>query len=65
MLKQIEYGYYKSYKLNDEIHRANGPARLWEDGGWDWSLNGYWHRYYGPTKNWDQSWWIHGRKIVK
>jgi hypothetical protein len=56
--------FYTEFKLNDETHRANGPAIVWNYGGWSWWLHGKFHRYYGPVENNNTAaWWIHHRKI--
>lgn len=65
MLKRIEDPYAIEYRLNDILHKTNGPAIQWKETNWyTWWLNGIWHRYYGPQ---DQNgfWRIHGRTIKK
>ena len=47
---------------NGDVHRPNGPAVIWEDGTWNWSLYGKFHRYYGPAFRYG-SWYIHGGYI--
>lgn len=31
------------------LHRINGPARIWDDGGEEWCINGHYHREDGPA----------------
>ena len=47
------------HRVNKALHRANGPAKIWDDGHWSWALYGSGHRYYGPAPT-HQEWWIHG-----
>lgn len=58
--KTSEYGNIV-FKLNGELHRANGPARVGGE-SWSWWLNGVRHRYYGYCTSWDY-WYINGDKI--
>lgn len=37
------------YALNQDLHRTNGPASIWNDGRWYWYSFGNYHRYYGPS----------------
>lgn len=53
----------KVYMVDEKYHRVNGPAKIWDDGDFDWYINGQRHRYYGP-QNPRSFWWIHG-KVVK
>ena len=49
------------YQLNGQLHRANGPASLWDTGERFWYLFGKPHRYYGPSE-WED-WQIHGKYV--
>ena len=40
------------YRVGGKLHRTNGPAVMWDDGGWEWTLYGKRHRYYGPATSW-------------
>ena len=49
--------------LNDELHRVDGPAIEFNDGGKYWFLNGKRHRIDGPAVeyvNGDKEWWLNG-----
>jgi hypothetical protein len=52
----------KTYTVNGEFHRANGPAVEWNYGQYDWWLFGERHRYYGPRGEYD-IWYIHGSRV--
>ena len=51
---------------SEVLHRANGPARIWNEGDFEWYLFGNIHRYYGPptcfagTTEFYPHWAIHG-----
>ena len=45
------------------LHRASGPARIWDDGRYSWWLFNNVHRYYGPATHDPQHWWIHNDKL--
>jgi hypothetical protein len=40
---------YKSWYLNDKLHREDGPACKYSDGSKYWYLNGKLHRKDGPA----------------
>ena len=47
--------------LNGQVHREDGPAVIWADGGQEWWLNGQRHREDGPAVIWadgGQEWWL-------
>jgi len=51
--------YYRGYL----VHRVNGPAMKWTDGGKTWFLNGLRHRVDGPACKWhngDKEWYLNG-----
>jgi hypothetical protein len=50
--------------INGNLHKSNGPARIWLDGDWAWYLDGKDHRYYGPSCSFLDDWEIHGVKIT-
>lgn len=57
-------GFFIEHRLHERLHKSNGPARIWDDGGWEWALHGRWHRYYGPVQNLcNETWYIRGNKI--
>ena len=59
-MKEYIIGYTKNE--DGQLHKKNGPARLWNDKSWEWLLNGEYHRYYGPHDSYG-NWWIHNRII--
>lgn len=49
----------------DEIHRSDGPAVEWEDGGKSWWKDGKLHRLDGPAverENGDKYWYVNGNR---
>jgi hypothetical protein len=58
-----EYG-IKSWKLNGEYHRVDGPAIIYPDGSEYWFLNGFLHRVNGPAvvnSNGYKVWYLNGK----
>ena len=54
------------FVLDDNyVHRADGPALIFDDGDWSWWLHNHLHRYYGIaiSKKKQKEWFIHGRPI--
>jgi hypothetical protein len=54
----------KRYFLNDLIHREDGPAVEYSNGGKEWWLHNQLHREDGPAieyLNGDKTWWINGK----
>ena len=52
-----------SYFKNGVLHREDGPARIYKDGGKFWYINGKRHREDGPASeygNGDKHWFING-----
>jgi hypothetical protein len=52
------------WRQNGQLHRTDGPARIWHDGRQEWRLNGVLHRTDGPAvimPNGDQEWWQNGQ----
>ena len=48
-----------------ELHREDGPAVEWSDGGEEWYLNGQRHRTDGPAvifTDGTKSWWLNGNR---
>ena len=53
----------KCHYLNDQLHREDGPAKIWADGDQEWWVNGQRHREDGPAivrANGSQEWWVNG-----
>jgi hypothetical protein len=55
------------HKVDDELHKVNGPACIWKYGDYSgWALFGKNHRYYGPAATAignNERWWLHGDLI--
>jgi len=54
----------KTWYLNDELHREDGPAIENANGDKRWYLNGQLHREDGPSCEWangDKSWLLNGQ----
>jgi hypothetical protein len=65
MIELFEDDHFIRYRLDGEVHRANGPAIIWKNNGeWVWRMRGTRHRYYGPTNSYGTgNWCIHDRII--
>ena len=49
----------------EQLHRIDGPARIWTDGSREWYLNGKRHRDDGPAVIWSdghEEWYVHGQR---
>ena len=47
-----------------QLHRTDGPAIEWANGGKDWWVNGKCHRTDGPAIEWSngtKEWWLNGQ----
>lgn len=56
--------YHTAWKLNDKLHREDGPAIECANGDRSWYLNGKAHREDGPSMvyaNGDKFWWINDK----
>ena len=54
----------KSWYLNGELHREDGPAIEFSNGNKLWYLNGKLHREDGPAVEWssgDKHWYLNGK----
>ena len=54
----------KTWRLNGELHRLDGPARENADGYKAWLINGKFHRIDGPAvifANKDKAWYRNGK----
>ena len=57
----------QSWRVNDQLHRLDGPAAIYENGTQTWWVNGQRHRVEGPAviyENGYQAWWVHGKSIT-
>ena len=53
---------------NGHIHRADGPAIIWNDGRKDWFIHGERHRIDGPAvevPNGMNEWLLNGNKFTR
>ena len=58
----------KSWWLNGELHREDGPAAEYANGDKAWYLNGELHREDGPAierANGDKAWWLNGKQYTE
>lgn len=65
---RTELGDHIQYTLNGQLHRINGPARIWSNGDMHWCKNGLLHREDGPAIVWsngDMAWYQNGRLTSK
>jgi hypothetical protein len=56
----------RSWWLNGERHREDGPAYEYADGNREWYLNGQLHRGDGPAIEWadgDREWWFNEQEL--
>ena len=64
LMKEIYfYDRDKTWYLNGNYHRVDGPAIEWGDGSKSWWLNGKRHREDGPAierSNGTKEWWLNG-----
>ena len=54
----------KRWYLNDKLHRTDGPAAEWANGGKGWYLNDELHRADGPATEYadgSKEWWVNGK----
>ena len=48
-----------------KLHRLDGPAVEWSDGGEEWYFEGNRHRVDGPAVEWadgTKAWWLNGNR---
>ena len=53
----------KEWRLNDKLHRENGPAVEWGNGSKSWWVKGELHRENGPSLEWSngyRAWFLNG-----
>lgn len=51
--------------LFNKLHREDGPAIEYPDGGKEWWVNGKLHREDGPAIEWSdghKEWWVNGMR---
>ena len=55
----------REWRVNGRLHREDGPARIWADGGQEWWINGILHREDGPAiiyPNGNKEWYVNGNR---
>ena len=61
MITRNDEGLFFTYRLDNQLHRPNGPAKIDWCANWSWWLYGKRHRYYGPALSWaGKNWYIKG-----
>ena len=53
--------------LNGQLHRLDGPARIYANGDQEWWVRGLLHRLDGPAVIYatgTQSWWVNDQNIT-
>ena len=62
------YGTRRYYNSANQLHRDEGPAIEWIDGGKEWFQNGQTHRIGGPAIEWSDgtvSWCLFGKEYTE
>ena len=57
----------KEWRLNDSLHREDGPAIEYANGSKAWWLNDRLHRKDGPAIEYadgSKEWWLNGKEIT-
>ena len=57
----------QAWRVNDQLHRLDGPARIYADGQQEWWVNGQLHRLDGPARIWTdgtQEWYVRDQEIT-
>ena len=65
---EVRTGAYgsRSWYVNGQRHRLDGPAIEWADGTRSWWVNGQLHRLDGPAVEWasgGRQWWVNGQRV--
>lgn len=63
-----DYGTIKYFNEQQQLHREDGPALIYEHGSKHWYQNGDMHRLDGPAyERWDghQEYWINGQEYTE
>ena len=56
----------KEWRLNDKLHREDGPAVVYPNGAKEWRLNGKLHREDGPAYEHPdgfKQWWLNDEEV--
>jgi len=67
MILNLMMNGYKAWWLNGELHREDGPAIEYHDGGVEWHFNGSLHRKDGPAidhADGNKEWWLNGHSFT-
>jgi hypothetical protein len=62
-----EYNVKQWFNSQGQLHREDGPAVIWPNGGKEWRINGKLHREDGPAHVFDKYniyWYINGKRIT-
>ena len=54
----------QAWYVDGQLHRVDGPARIWRDGSQEWWMNGQRHRTDGPAvinADGTQRWYVNDR----
>jgi len=69
MIYQVEVNKSGTFwRLNDKLHREDGPAIEWADGTKKWCRNGQKHREDGPAverADGYKEWWLNGEQYTE
>ena len=63
-----DYGTVRYYNEQGQLHREDGPARVYADGTKSWYINGKRHREDGPAVEWsdgDKEWYLNEQQITE
>ncbi len=61
------YPGYIACRLNNKLHRENGPAITWQSGSNKWYLNDELHQIDDPAvkhTNGTKKWWLNGKHCI-
>jgi hypothetical protein len=56
----------RHWKVDDKLHREDGPAVEWADGTTEWAINGKLRRLDGPAVEWAdgrKEWYLDGYSL--
>jgi hypothetical protein len=65
---KVDFEGNKSWYLNGQLHREDGPAVEWADGGKEWYINDEYHREDGPAIDWadgNKAWYLNDECLTE